>query len=120
MREGDLERWLHKYADAWERRDPDAAAELFTETAAYHVTPFRTVRGRAEIREYWADATADQREIEVETEVIAVDDGYGVGRFVTERLESGDPSVIDGVCIVTLADSNCSEFREWWHTSREH
>lgn len=111
--------WLRRYADAWESRDPDAAAALFTEDGEYHVTPFESLVGREEIRTYWKNATAGQTDIDVETEVIAVTTDLGVGRFVSDRTESGTRSITDGVCLVKLDDGTCREFREWWHNNQD-
>jgi len=45
--------WLDAYKRAWETRDPEAAANLFTANANYHETPFEDpVRGREGIRDY--------------------------------------------------------------------
>jgi hypothetical protein len=40
MTSTDLTNWLKTYGQAWETRNPDAAAALFTEDAAYYETPF--------------------------------------------------------------------------------
>ena len=37
-----LTAWLESYGAAWETRDPDKAAALFTENARYHEMPWRT------------------------------------------------------------------------------
>ena len=36
----DLTTWLDAYGDAWESRDPDSAASLFSEDSSYKVTPY--------------------------------------------------------------------------------
>jgi len=39
--------WLDAYGKAWETRNPEAAAALFTENGTYQVTPFlEPMRGR--------------------------------------------------------------------------
>lgn len=40
MTEPELATWLSRYGAAWEARDPEAAAALFTEDAEYFWTPF--------------------------------------------------------------------------------
>ncbi len=53
-----LNRWLKKYKVAWESRDPEAAAALFTGNAEYYWTPFEEPkRGRSEIAKAWENAT---------------------------------------------------------------
>jgi|APHM01.1.fsa_nt_gi SnoaL-like polyketide cyclase. len=110
----DLAAWLDRYATAWETRDPDAAAALFTTDATYHRTPFEAIEGREAIRDYWADATASQRDVHVETSVVT-DDDPAVGRFTTD-FTIDDATTLDGVCLVRLDGDRCETFREWWHT----
>ena len=57
------ERWLAAYGRAWEGRDPDAAAALFSPDALYAWGPYDEIRGREAIGERWAQATADQRDV---------------------------------------------------------
>ncbi|MFB6194097.1 MAG: nuclear transport factor 2 family protein [Halobaculum sp.] len=123
--------WLDRYGEAWETRDPDRAAALFTADATYHRTPFEAVEGRPAIRDYWADATSGQRDVSVETTVVAdPPDGPAVGRFVAEYdviEEGGDGNgresvrhtTLDGTCLVTLDGDRCRVFREWWHKRTE-
>ena len=48
-----LKSWLDAYGRAWENRDPEAAASLFTENATYHESPHdEPMRGRSKIVEY--------------------------------------------------------------------
>lgn len=116
MGRADIEDWLERYAEAWERRDPDAAADLFTEDGEYHVTPFTVHEGREAIRSYWADATEDQSDVAVDVEVLAVTEAYGIGRFRAVKVEDGKEAVTDGVCLIELdEDGRCMVFREWWH-----
>ena len=57
--------WLDGYRIAWETRDPDAAAALFTEDASYREEPYaEPFVGRAGVRDYWARVTATQEDIE--------------------------------------------------------
>lgn len=61
-------RWIRAYIEAWQTKDADAAAALFTPDAVYEEipgVPERTFTGRAEIRQYWLDITADQSDIEI-------------------------------------------------------
>jgi ketosteroid isomerase-like protein len=114
-----VETWLAHYKEAWERRDPAKAASLFTENAPYHEMPFDAPKsGRNGIRDYWATVTADQRDIEFGSQVIAVTGQTAVARW-SARLRSAASGVqveLDGVFILTFDDSGlCSELREWWH-----
>jgi uncharacterized protein (TIGR02246 family) len=115
-----VENWLTRYKDAWEQRDPAKAASLFTEHAPYHEMPFDVPKaGRNGIRDYWATVTADQRNVEFTSQLIAVTGQQAVARW-SARLSSTSSGVrveLDGVFILTFDQKSglCSELREWWH-----
>ncbi len=53
--------WVNTLIRAWENRDAQAAADLFTNNATYQENPFdEPLRGRAAIRAYWADVPRTQ------------------------------------------------------------
>ena len=114
-----LEAWLARYEEAWEQRDPARAAALFTENAPYHEMPFDAPKaGRGGIRDYWAKVTADQRDVDFTSSVVAVNGKTGIARW-NAKLKSASSGVrveLDGVFVLTFDDSGlCSELREWWH-----
>ena len=114
-----LDAWLKRYATAWETRDAAAAGRLFTADASYHEMPFDPVKqGRAAIQDYWKTVTADQRDIKVETQVLAVNGNTGVAHWkATFRLQStGATLSLDGVFVLEFAQTGeCKSLREWWH-----
>jgi uncharacterized protein (TIGR02246 family) len=114
-----FEEWLDALRRAWEGRDPDAAALLFTEDATYQETPFdEPMRGRAAIRAYWEAVPTSQRQIKFESEVLAfTGHGEGLARWRTSfvRFPSGVPVELDGILLIRLVGGQCAEFREWWH-----
>jgi hypothetical protein len=117
-----FEEWLDALRRAWEGRDPDAAARLFTEDATYQETPFdEPMRGRAAIRAYWEAVPTCQRQIKFDSDVLAfTPDGGGLARWRASfvRFPSGVPVELDGILLVRLVGGQCADFREWWH-SRE-
>jgi hypothetical protein len=114
-----LENWLARYEQAWERRDAEQAAALFTENARYQEMPFDEPKmGRAGIRNYWTTVTADQRDIDFKSQVIAVKGTTGVARWSAtfSSAASGARIELDGVFVLEFApDGLCRELREWWH-----
>jgi ketosteroid isomerase-like protein len=114
-----LEAWLARYAQAWEQRDAAQAAALFTESAPYHEMPFDAPKaGRAGIRDYWTTVTADQRNVDFKSQVIAVTGQTGIARWSASLTSaaSGARVELDGVFILQFDGSGlCSELREWWH-----
>ncbi len=115
--------WLDAYGRAWETGDPVAAAELFTEDAAYHETPFdEPMRGRADIVEYWSDVPRSQDDIRFSYEILAVSERGGVAHWNADflKLPARTSVRLDGTLLGKLdADSRCTEFREWWHRREE-
>lgn len=114
-----LESWLAGYEQAWETRDAERAAALFTADARYHEMPFDAPKsGSAGIREYWTAVTADQRDIDFRASVVAVNGQTGVARWsaTLRSASSGARVELDGVFVLTFdAGGRCSELREWWH-----
>ena len=114
-----LTAWLARYEEAWEKRDPARAAALFTENAAYHEMPFDAPKaGRNGIRDYWATVTADQRDVDFTSSIVAVTGRTGIARW-NAKLKSASSGVrveLDGIFVLTFDDGGlCSELREWWH-----
>lgn len=115
-----LERWLASYKEAWELRDAERAARLFTTDAPYHEMPFDAPKnGQAGIRDYWTKVTADQRDVAFKSQVVAVNGQTGVARWSASltSASSGVHVELDGVFVLTFDAGNglCSELREWWH-----
>ena len=100
-------------------RDAAAAGALFTADATYHEMPFDPVKqGRAAIQDYWKTVTADQRDIQFESKVIAVNGNTGVAHWkATFKAQStGATIALDGVFVLEFAASGqCKSLREWWH-----
>lgn len=113
-----LKTWLADYKRAWEERDANRAAVLFTENARYYETPFDAPKaGRSGIREYWTTVTADQRNVVFKSEIVAVNAHNGLARWSASLTSaaSGARVELDGMFFLTFADGLCSELREWWH-----
>lgn len=116
--------WLKAYGRAWEERDPDAAAALFTDEADYYETPFdEPFSGREAIFAYWADVPKYQNAIRFRYEILAVTGDTGIARWWCDfnRLPSGRSVSLDGIFVVTMAGGSdqCAVFEEWWHRQEE-
>ncbi len=78
----------------------------------------RRRKGRAGIEEYWRGVTADQRDVQFESQVIAVNGNTGVAHWSAKfRLQSSGATIeLDGVFVLEFNESGeCSLLREWWH-----
>jgi hypothetical protein len=114
-----LESWLARYGAAWEARDAKLVGPLFSSDAPYQDMPFADPqKGRAGIEEYWRTVTADQRDVQFESKVIAVNGNTGVAHWSAKfRLAStGGMIELDGVFVLEFdAQGQCTSLREWWH-----
>ena len=111
--------WLDRYRQAWEKRDPDAAAALFTEQATYRETPYDPpFQGQDEIRAYWAKAVAGQSGVRFTSEILACSGDRGVCRWhaTFKAAEAGDTIDLDGIFLCRFAEpARVDAFEEWWH-----
>jgi len=114
-----LEAWLTSYGAAWEARDAERAVKIFAENARYYEMPFDQPKdGRAGIREYWSTVTADQRDVQFESQVIAVDGKTGVAHWSAKlrSASTGATVELDGMFVLEFdASGLCTSLREWWH-----
>ena len=114
-----LEAWLQGYGAAWVARDASAAGRLFAAGARYHEAPYDEPKmGRAGIEAYWQSVTADQRDVQFKSSLIAVHGDTGVAHWSAKfRLESTGAIVeLDGGFVLEFdASGHCSSLREWWH-----
>jgi ketosteroid isomerase-like protein len=109
--------WIEDYAEAWRRRDPEAAAGLFAEDAVYRSSPFRppTVGG-AGIRDYWASATATQEDLDLRFgEPVVHGTRVAVEWWATMRDEGEDVTLPGCLVLRFRSDGRCEELREYWH-----
>lgn len=93
---GTLAEWIEGYRVAWERRDPEAAARLFTPDATYRSNIVEEAhQGQEGVRAYWQAVTASQSDVRVRMGRPFVD-GYRVAvEFWTRhegRRRSGHPT----------------------------
>lgn len=119
----DLSSWLDAYGRAWEERDADAAASLFTDQATYQWGPFEEpLRGREAIRERWASALDAQADVSFGHEPLALGAAAGFARWwVSFAVPVARQRVqLEGIFQVALDDDGrCTEFREWWNAEEE-
>jgi hypothetical protein len=111
--------WLDRYGAAWEARDADLAASLFSAGATYQVTPYEEPhRGPAGVRAYWADVTAGQRNVQFGYEILAVAGNTGIAHWHAAFDVADSPAHLrlNGIFVLDFdADGRCSRLREWWH-----
>lgn len=109
--------WLAAYGQAWEGRDADGAAKLFSADALYAWGPFDELRGREAIAERWAQATAEQRDVRFRWDVLGAIGSTVVARWWCDfGVRGSDRQIaLDGIFLIELDEGGlCTSFREWW------
>jgi hypothetical protein len=115
--------WLDAYGQAWESRNPEAAAALFNESGTYQVTPFlEPMRGRKAIFEYWSEVAQTEKGIRFGYEILAVKDELNIARWSASfvRVPPGLQTKLDGIFLISLDDEGrCKSLQEWWHKQQD-
>lgn len=111
-----VEDWIEAYRVAWEQRDPDAAAALFTEDATYRdniVEPAH--EGQDGVRSYWTSVTAAQSDVAVRMGRPFVDGDRVTVEFWTNMAVNGDEVTLPGCLLLEFDEGRCRSLREYWH-----
>lgn len=113
------EDWLRRYGEAWERADPAAAAQLFTEDCQYFETPFSPPAcGREGVLQYWSAVPEGQADVSFQYRLLAVQSSTAIAHWNASftRRATGSGVALDGVFVLEFDDrGRCRSLREWWH-----
>ena len=117
LRARDANEFLDKFKQAWETRDADLAASLFTRDARYKENPFgEPIIGREAIHDYWATATATQEDIR-----FAVTNSLHAGYVLIAEWtcdyrdrSSGKARQLAGMFFADFYGTQVRAFREYW------
>lgn len=114
-----VQKWLEAYKRAWESRDPDAAAALFTAESRYREQPYQDpFEGAAGVRAYWAEVTATQDDVEFRFGTPIVVGDRAIAEWWVTMTNGGADVTLAGVFLLTFNDAGlCSDFNEYWHYS---
>lgn len=108
--------WIEQYQLAWESRDPEAAATLFTAEAAYRDNIFEEPHhGQTGIAAYWRSVTEDQSDVRVRMGRPFIDGRRVTVEFWTNMKIDGEESTLAG-CLLLDFDEDwlCRRLREYW------
>ena len=109
--------WLDRFGRAWETRDPERAAALFSEEGSYRESPFdEPLTGPDEIRARWSSLPKAREDIQFAYEVLAITDRWGIARWrgTYTPVNRDTPLELDGILLVSLdEEGRCRDFREW-------
>ena len=111
-------RFLARYKEAWESRNADLAASLFTRDAHYWENPFGgAIVGREAIRAYWQAATGTQDDIH-----FAVTNSFHHAYTLVaewtcafKRQPGGEQVELAGMMFADFYGDQVRIFREYWH-----
>jgi hypothetical protein len=111
--------WLDAYGQAWEKRNPEAAAALYTENGTYQVTPFLDpIHGRKAIFEYWSEVARTEENIRFGYEILVANRELNIARWSASFVivPPGLQTQLDGIFLISLdAEGRCKSLQEWWH-----
>ena len=116
-----VDEWVAAYRAAWEQRDPEAAAALFTGDATYRSLIFEEPHeGTIGVTEYWAAVTESQSDVNVRMGRPFVDGDRVTVEFWTTMHSGGAPVTLAGCLLLDFADDGrCRRLREYWNVVGE-
>jgi hypothetical protein len=122
MGAGSVQDWLDGYRKAWEERDPEAAAALFTEDSQYREQPYEDAfRGADGVRSYWARVTETQADVALRWGTPVTEGDRTFVEWWVTMTNGGAPVTLAGSMLLLFAsDGRCRELREYWHFAPEH
>jgi ketosteroid isomerase-like protein len=112
-----LTEWIEAYRIAWERRDAEAAAGLFTPEATYRANIVEPAHeGRSGVRAYWESVTNSQTDVRVRMGRPFVDGDRVAVEFWTTMKVDGEAVSLPGCLLLDFTDDwLCRRLREYWH-----
>ena len=117
----DVKHFLAKYKKAWETRNADLAAGLFTRDAHYKQDPFaEAIIGREAIHDYWAGATGRQEDVHFTVGAV-IQSGYMLAAEWTctyQDRSSGEKKELAGMFLADFYGKQVRRFREYWLSRR--
>jgi hypothetical protein len=108
--------WIESYRLAWENRDADAAARLFTPEATYRNNIFEPPhQGQDGVHDYWAGVTEGQSDVAVRMGRPFVDGKRVTVEFWTNMKIDGGDTTLAGCLLLDFDDDwLCRRLREYW------
>lgn len=109
--------WLDSYREAWESRDADAAAALFTEDTSYRETPYtEPFLGRDGVHAYWTRVTATQEDVKFVTGTPVEEGSRAAVEWWATMRNGGADITLAGEFLLTFDEEGlCQTLREYWH-----
>jgi uncharacterized protein (TIGR02246 family) len=117
-------RWAATWTEAWRSHDVESVVALYAADCLHRSTPFRPPhRGHQGVREYLAQAFADEPEVNDVRFGAAVVQGHRacVEYWATVLNEHGQPVTLAGCAMARFdPDGLLTETRDYWHVEPDH
>ena len=113
-----VKRFLARYKKAWESRNSDLAASLFTRDAHYWENPFgEAIVGREAIHAYWEAATRQQENIHFTVKSSFHHQYMLVAEWTCtyKHRSTGEHRELAGIMFADFYGPQVRAFREYWH-----
>ena len=112
-----LEEWVEAYRLAWEDKDAEAVAVLFTHNGTYRSNIFEDAhQGREDIAEYWRSVTSVQSQVRVRMGTPFVDGSRVAVEFWTNMNVNDEVVTLPGCLLLEFTENwRCTSLREYWH-----
>ncbi len=119
-----FDKWIKAYGRAWETKNVEKFAGLFTEDAQYYWTPFdEPKQGVQEIADAFRSAVSRQDDIHFGRSWIHINRELGIAHWWCSFTRVPDDYTvhIDGCMVIKITRAaRCKEFWQWWHTDEAH
>ena len=117
MDEKQLKNWLNNFKTAWEERNPEKAALLFSKDVIYYESLFsEPCENWDEVSKLWQVVPQNQKEVSFNYEIISITEKIGVVNWKVSRIKlpSNQKELIDGIFLISLnAEGLCNLFKQW-------
>jgi len=117
MNQSACKSWLSKLGNAWSKRDPEAAASLFSKDCKYFESVFEPPCADWDaIHKLWLIVPNNQKDVTFEFEIIGFSDVFCIANWKVSRtlVPSGEKQLIDGIFQISLDKSGlCNYFKQW-------
>jgi ketosteroid isomerase-like protein len=118
LRVSPAKKFLAQYKEAWESKNADLAASLFTRDAHYWENPFgAAIVGREAIHGYWQAATREQEDIQFAVKSCFHQKYTLVAEWTCgySHRPSGERRELAGMMFADFYGGQVRTFREYWH-----
>ncbi len=109
--------WLDNFKKAWENRNPEKAASLFSKDVVYFESPLNEpCENWDTVLKLWKVVPENQKDVNFSYEIILSDEKIAVVNWKLSRIKlpTNEKEVIDGIFLLSLDSGGlCKFFKQW-------